>query len=658
MSGGLTGTHVPGETGAVGDENARDAAINGKTTPADVDTKISTALAGVTVAVAAYLDPELDAKIAVQHATDDAAYQPLPTGPDVAFGPNTQNSLTTGGADTAIGGGAQYSLTTGSNDTAVGQGAQQYLTTGGSDTAIGESAQFEPLGVGANATTTASNQTSVGTETGQSSATQVDGITTIGYRAVAGAANASSLGARARADHSGSVALGSDTLTTATGQVMVGPRDVEITDTTKGVVIKSPDGTRYRITVANGGALSTGAGSIFGQLPDAVEQVAYVTPRGNDSNNGLSPKSAKLTIAAALTALAGNPGTIYLGAGTITTAATHTLPGGTSIIGAARGMTTIAYTGTGALFQATSGTRTYDIRISGIVLAGPAMGTGTAIDLVDASMSRISDCTFNNWLTAVSNRSTISGGAVYNRVYDCMVNSCTTGVLIGATGSNSARIRDTKFGACTIGVSITDSNENAISDCEFEACTTAVKIDATGAGSGDFNSISTCRFESNPTAFNIASAYVRYSAILNPAIMGSGGVVADSSTSTSFRGGGFQNFEASAQQDALGAWRFTRIANGGSELPNVVISDPVTTSGTPVSLQVETGRSAGFFFRGMQSGSKNAEITATGQGRFVAGIGVGNSAAATTPGSVVKKIQVFDATGTSLGYIAVYSAIT
>lgn len=41
-----------------------------------------------------------------------------------------------------------------------------------------------------------------------------------------------------------------------------------------------------------------------------------------------------------------------------------------------------------------------------------------------------------------------------------------------------------------------------------------------------------------------------------------------------------------------------------------------------------------------------------------AGIGVGNSAAATTPGSVVKKIEVFDTAGTSLGFIAVYSAIT
>lgn len=29
-------------------------------------------------------------------------------------------------------------------------------------------------------------------------------------------------------------------------------RDIEITDTTKGIILKSPDGTRYRITVAKG----------------------------------------------------------------------------------------------------------------------------------------------------------------------------------------------------------------------------------------------------------------------------------------------------------------------------------------------------------------------------------------------------------------------
>ena len=54
----------------------------------------------------------------------------------------------------------------------------------------------------------------------------------------------------------------------------------------------------------------------------------------------------------------------------------------------------------------------------------------------------------------------------------------------------------------------------------------------------------------------------------------------------------------------------------------------------------------------------NGTISSAAQGRFATGIGVGNSAAATTPGNVIKKIQVFNAAGTSIGYVAVYDAIT
>jgi hypothetical protein len=51
-------------------------------------------------------------------------------------------------------------------------------------------------------------------------------------------------------------------------------------------------------------------------------------------------------------------------------------------------------------------------------------------------------------------------------------------------------------------------------------------------------------------------------------------------------------------------------------------------------------------------------LKATGKLVATVGLGVGNSAAGSTPGTVVKKIQVFDASGNSLGYVAVYDAIT
>lgn len=56
-----------------------------------------------------------------------------------------------------------------------------------------------------------------------------------------------------------------------------------------------------------------------------------------------------------------------------------------------------------------------------------------------------------------------------------------------------------------------------------------------------------------------------------------------------------------------------------------------------------------------------ANILGTASGdKLVAngGLGVGNSASATTPGTVVKKMEVFDASGASLGFVPVYDAIT
>lgn len=51
-------------------------------------------------------------------------------------------------------------------------------------------------------------------------------------------------------------------------------------------------------------------------------------------------------------------------------------------------------------------------------------------------------------------------------------------------------------------------------------------------------------------------------------------------------------------------------------------------------------------------------IAVTGKALTTAGLGVGNSAAATTLGTVVKKMEIFDASGVSLGFIPIYDAIT
>ena len=91
------------------------------------------------------------------------------------------------------------------------------------------------------------------------------GKSTVGWGTVGGfeaevtAQYGSSWGWQAKCTHDRSVALGSSTTTQRADSVCVGARDIESTGAGKGVILCSPDGTKYRIAVANGGAISATA---------------------------------------------------------------------------------------------------------------------------------------------------------------------------------------------------------------------------------------------------------------------------------------------------------------------------------------------------------------------------------------------------------------
>jgi hypothetical protein len=116
-----------------------------------------------------------------------------------------------------------------------------------------------------------------------------------------------------------------------------------------------------------------------------------------------------------------------------------------------------------------------------------------------------------------------------------------------------------------------------------------------------------------------------------------------------------------------------RVQEGGESLRLPGAGDVVLyvgqTTDSGMKLQVDTAGTLGWaggsgwtpdvtIYR-YATGHLNVDGLLTATKLSGAALGVGNSAAATTPGSVVKKIQIFDVFhGTSLGYIAVYDTIT
>lgn len=357
-------------------------------------------------------------------------------------------------------------------------------------------------------------------------------------------------------------------------------------------------------------------------IPDPAEQIVYVTTRGNDANDGLTWRTAKTTIAAGLAALGSNPGVIQLGPGNLTTAATHTLGRGVTVRGISRELqgSSITYTGTGALFTGTSGTRTYSSRIENVYLSGPGKtSTAVGVDLVDVSMFSMSGVTMTAWGVAIKHRSAIAGGAVYNHFRDAVINNCGTGVQFGNSGSNGSRWYGVKFGGCDIAADVTDSNENNFHACQFEVNTTGIYINSTAAGSADNNSIINCRFESNTTAWNIASANVRDTLVIGPAAFGTYTVI-DNGTRTTTLGGSQAWATKSAVGIANGSWRFDRYINAPAGTYAMVVRDSATGSGNPVTLRVETERSTGSFIQGSRGGVVYFEARADGVLRSGAGV--------------------------------------
>jgi len=201
-------------------------------------------------------------------------------------------------------------------------------------------------------------------------------------------------------------------------------------------------------------------------LPAVTDKVVFVSPRGADTNNGLTLKSALATLSAAITAL-GGPGLIQCGQGTIAFGApisvagtsAVTIRGVAGITAGATAATVLSYTGTGTA-SAINAQNSMGFTLADVmVLYTSASFTGRLVDLrnvtgSDTGYASVRDCYF--------------GGSGVS----------TADSLIDLDHANTCEIRRCHFANTANGIrgkatATSYSNGNVIDNCSFNTSTIA-----------------------------------------------------------------------------------------------------------------------------------------------------------------------------------------
>lgn len=224
------------------------------------------------------------------------------------------------------------------------------------------------------------------------------------------------------------------------------------------------------LTATLGGYVTTsGLTSALGPYtlkPSVAEQLFFVTPRGNDSNDGLTLQTAKLTLASAVTALGGNPGKIVLGYGTISTGGSIDLSGTTGVVIEGGG-------------SPSAGGLPITRVTHNVASASPA------IELKNSIGARVSGFYLVNlnagFTGPLINLSTTSGLATtLFRIKDMIIDGGTSagGVGISASGAQNGSIENCNIIRNTVGLagrvnSAAQTNVITVSGCRFGSNTTA-----------------------------------------------------------------------------------------------------------------------------------------------------------------------------------------
>lgn len=391
---------------------------------------------------------------------------------------------------------------------------------------------------------------------------------------------------------------------------------------------------KIRLTGSTGGEISTDDAVPVRSPPFAMTdaEIAAAIPietryRYGDIRRYGALESSSDNTAAMQAALDLN-GVAYVPAGTWLFGSTVTFDTGNAIIGEGYKISSLKYTGSGtAIASVTPSARTYGQRLYDFTLLDGGTGT-VGLDMGSISSADVRNVLVIGFTTGISLTGS-NGYCLYNRFLNVTAWSATTGWAIGGNGSNSNTLAFCRTGYCTTGVYIYQSNQNYIVGCQFEQGTTGIFIDAASASLADRNTITGNRFEQVTTNIQIGTAahqdLVRETAVIaNHHVTGTGCVDYGQRTLLMDPFGllGPSFAVNSVKYSSLtGNFQFERSSNAhlGGDIddptitPAFVVRDSNAATGNPVTLQVETERYTGLFFRGMRGGSSYFEVNAYGQ---------------------------------------------
>ena len=390
-------------------------------------------------------------------------------------------------------------------------------------------------------------------------------------------------------------------------------------------------------------------------------------PSGGGGGSSSNPAiTLATTTQELLDAIAADKKIIFIGDGVFNFSTTLVL-NGTQLIGAGRGRTTLNWTGgaTPAIRSATPTTRTYNSGLRGFTLNDNGSGTiGIAWEAISAGY--LENLHVNNFDTGYAFTGA-NGYCVYNRIYDCTAQGGTTGFLIGGTGSNSNQLLECRGNAiagwC---VDISASNNTVIMGGQFESSTSGIRVRSDSVADGDGTLVLGNRFEninggSGGIAVQIAGPNTRDAMIIGNYLVSTGGTIDNNGTRTTiismpYAAGAGPQLNLATPYGTTIPFRLTRTAAAADNVAALSVSDTNTGSGNPTTLAVNTERATGKFLVGLRGGNPLVTLQADGKGLFSGGIGVGNSATASSMGALTHKMEVFDASGASLGFVPIYAS--